>query len=48
MRALEVGGLVESKHGSGNFIRKDFSESLLEPLSLIFLLNDYNKNGVVR
>ncbi|MFR5264980.1 FadR/GntR family transcriptional regulator [Clostridium sp.] len=46
MRALEVGGLVESKHGSGNFIRKDFSESLLEPLSLIFLLNDYNKNEV--
>ncbi|WP_207643331.1 FadR/GntR family transcriptional regulator [Clostridium massiliamazoniense] len=46
MRALEVGGLVESKHGSGNFIRTDFSESLLEPLSLIFLLNDYSKNEI--
>lgn len=46
MRALEIGGLVESKHGSGNFIRTDFSESLLEPLSLIFLLNDYSKNEI--
>lgn len=46
MRALEVSGLVESKHGSGNFIRKDFTKSLIEPISLIFLLNGANKTEV--
>lgn len=46
MRALEVGGLIESKHGSGNFIRNDFSQSLIEPLSLVFLLNDSDKREI--
>lgn len=46
MRALEVGGLIESKHGSGNFIRTDFSQSLIEPLSLVFLLNDSDKREI--
>lgn len=46
MRALEVGGLIESKHGSGNFIRSDFSQSLIEPLSLVFLLNDSDKREI--
>lgn len=46
MRALEVSGLIVSKHGSGNFIRDDFNKSLIEPLSLIFLLNGSNKKEI--
>lgn len=38
IRSLEVIGLIESRQGAGNYIRKDFSEILLEPLSMIFML----------
>lgn len=38
IRSLEVIGLVECKQGAGNYIRKDFSEILLEPLSMMFML----------
>ena len=31
-------GLIESKHGEGNFINENFENSLLEPLSIVFLL----------
>ena len=36
--ALQTTGIVEAKHGGGNFIRNNFEESLLEPLSLAFFL----------
>lgn len=38
MRALDVIGLVESRHGGGNYIRQSFENSLFEPLSMIFML----------
>ena len=38
LKSLSILGLIESKHGEGNFIKKDFEDSLLEPLSIIFLL----------
>lgn len=38
IRSLEVIGLIESKQGAGNYIKKDFSEILLEPLSMMFML----------
>ncbi|WP_024615802.1 FadR/GntR family transcriptional regulator [Clostridium sp. Ade.TY] len=38
IRSLEVIGLVECKQGAGNYIRKDFSKILLEPLSMMFML----------
>jgi len=38
LKALQMLGLIESKHGEGNFINSNFENSLLEPLSIIFLL----------
>lgn len=38
--ALHTTGIVETKHGEGNFIKKSFENSLLEPLSLVFILEN--------
>lgn len=38
LKALTMLGLIESKHGEGNFIKSNFEDSLLEPLSILFLL----------
>lgn len=38
LKALQMLGLIESKHGGGNFIKDRFEDSLLEPLSIVFLL----------
>ena len=38
LKSLQILGLIESKHGEGNFINKNFENSLLEPLSIVFLL----------
>lgn len=38
LRALETLGLVEARHGEGNFINDNLENSLLEPLSIVFLL----------
>lgn len=43
LKALTMLGLIESKHGEGNFIKSNFEDSLLEPLSIVFLLIE-NKN----
>ncbi|MDP4089609.1 MAG: FadR/GntR family transcriptional regulator [Bacillota bacterium] len=40
LRALEVIGLIESRQGAGNYIRESFEESLLEPLSMMFMLQE--------
>ena len=40
VRALEVIGLVESKQGAGNYIRANFDNSLFEPLSIMFMLQE--------
>lgn len=40
LRALEVIGLVESIQGAGNYIRTNFDNSLIEPLSLMFMLQN--------
>lgn len=42
IRALEVIGLVESRHGGGNYIRENFEKSLFEPLSMMFMLEKSN------
>lgn len=45
MRALEVVGLIESRQGAGNYIREEFDDVLLEPLSIVFMLqNGTNKD----
>lgn len=38
LKALQMLGLIESKHGEGNFIKDNFEDSLIEPLSIVFLL----------
>lgn len=38
LKALQMLGLIESKHGGGNYIKENFEDSLLEPLSIVFLL----------
>lgn len=40
LRALEVIGLIESRQGAGNYIRSNFNNSLLEPLSIMFMLQE--------
>lgn len=38
LKALETLGLIEVRHGEGNYIKDNFEDSLLEPLSIVFLL----------
>ena len=38
VRALDVIGLIESRQGAGNYIKETFEESLIQPLSVMFLL----------
>jgi GntR family transcriptional repressor for pyruvate dehydrogenase complex len=40
LRSLEIIGLVQSRQGEGNFISDNFDNLLLEPLSMIFMLNN--------
>lgn len=40
LRSLEIIGLLESRQGEGNFIRNSFDEALIEPLSIMFMLNE--------
>ncbi|KJZ88583.1 transcriptional regulator, putative pyruvate dehydrogenase complex repressor [Clostridium sp. IBUN22A] len=38
LKALSMLGLIDSKHGDGNFIKSNVEDCLLEPLSVVFLL----------
>ncbi|MCY6484589.1 FadR/GntR family transcriptional regulator [Clostridium aestuarii] len=40
LRALDIIGLIESRQGEGNFIRESFENGLVEPLSIMFMLNE--------
>ncbi|AKA69475.1 MULTISPECIES: FadR/GntR family transcriptional regulator [Clostridium] len=40
LKALEVIGLIERKHGQGNFISNNISDSYYKPLSISFKLNN--------
>jgi GntR family transcriptional regulator, transcriptional repressor for pyruvate dehydrogenase complex len=40
IRALQIIGLVECRQGGGNFIRESFENSLFEPLSIMFVLQN--------
>lgn len=47
LRALEMIGLIESRHGEGNFIKENVENSLHEPLSILFLLLGRNSEDVL-
>ncbi len=38
--ALEMIGLIESRHGEGTFIKENTDENFLKPLSLLFMLEE--------
>lgn len=40
VRALEIIGIVESRQGGGNYIRSVFDQSVFQPLSILFKLNN--------
>ena len=40
LRVLETMGVVESRQGEGNFICSNIAKSLLQPLSMMFKLNE--------
>lgn len=40
LKALQVVGLVESRQGEGNFIQENFENSLFQPLSVMFMLQE--------
>jgi GntR family transcriptional repressor for pyruvate dehydrogenase complex len=42
IKALDMLGLVECSHGSGNYISSNLSNSLSEPLSIMFMLEGGN------
>lgn len=39
LRSLEVLGIVECRHGGGNYIKLDIGSGILEPLSIMFQLH---------
>lgn len=47
LSALQIIGLVESRHGEGNFIRENFEESLIDPFLLIFMLNGSSREQIL-
>ncbi len=40
IRVLETMGVIESRQGEGNFICTNIEKTLIEPLSMIFKLNN--------
>ncbi|WP_027623181.1 FadR/GntR family transcriptional regulator [Clostridium lundense] len=47
LRSLEIIGLIECRQGEGNFIKSSFENSLIEPLSIMFLLQDSNSKEIL-
>jgi GntR family transcriptional regulator, transcriptional repressor for pyruvate dehydrogenase complex len=47
MRALEVVGVIESRQGAGNYIKESFENSLFEPLSMMFMLEESNPHDIL-
>lgn len=46
LRALEVIGLIECRQGEGNYIKASFEDNLLEPLSIMFMLEGSNSQEI--
>lgn len=47
LRALQIIGLIECKQGEGNYIRDNTDNSLFEPLSIMFMLQDGNPEEII-
>jgi len=46
LRALEVIGLIECRQGEGNYINSSFKDNLFEPLSIMFMLEESNRDEI--
>ena len=46
IKALSTLGFIESRHGEGNYIKNNFEDILLEPLSIVFMLLGNNNDEV--
>lgn len=47
LRSLEMLGIIECRQGEGNFIRESFEDSLLEPISITFMLHGSKTNEIL-
>lgn len=47
LRALQIIGLIECKQGEGNYIRENFENSLFEPLSIMFMLQESSPEEII-
>lgn len=47
LRALQIIGLVECNQGEGNFIKESFENSLFEPLSIMFMLQETSPEEIL-
>lgn len=47
LRSLEILGIIESRQGEGNFVRKTTENQWLEPLSVTFKLNNGTFNEIL-
>ncbi|MFD3156364.1 FadR/GntR family transcriptional regulator [Haloimpatiens sp. FM7330] len=47
LRALQIIGLIECRHGEGNFIRESFEDSLFQPLSIMFMLQESRPSEIL-
>ncbi|MDF2879732.1 MAG: GntR domain protein [Clostridiaceae bacterium] len=47
LRALQIIGLVECNQGEGNFIKESFENSLFEPLSIMFMLQESSPEEIL-
>lgn len=47
LRALQIIGLIESKQGGGNYIKDNFEGNLIEPLSLMFVLQNSRNSEIL-
>ncbi|MBP2031773.1 GntR family transcriptional repressor for pyruvate dehydrogenase complex [Clostridium algifaecis] len=47
IRALQIMGLIECKQGEGNFIKENFENTLLEPISIMFMLQQSDPEQIL-
>lgn len=47
IRSLDIMGLIECRQGDGNFIREGFENVMLQPLSLMFILQDKSNEEII-
>lgn len=47
LRALQIIGLIECRQGEGNYIRNNVENSLFEPLSIMFMLQESTPGEII-